>query len=75
MYLDNPELAKQKAKDTKDKWEKIVFSDKPFLCRFCGIEKKPTDFVIHRIDNFWVGKYRYLYECKQCKKNRVQKKR
>ena len=27
------------------------------------------------MDNYRVGKYRYLYECKECKKNRIYQKR
>ncbi|MFA6255569.1 MAG: hypothetical protein WC606_00155 [Candidatus Absconditabacterales bacterium] len=75
MYLDNPELQKQMAEETKKKWEKLVFGDKPYKCGKCGRLKDPKDFVIQRLDNYWVGKYRYLYECKECKKNRIYQKR
>ena len=75
MYLDDPELQKKKAEATKKKWENIVSWDEPYKCRKCGELKDPKDFVIQRLDNFWVGKYRYLYECKQCKKNRIYGKR
>jgi hypothetical protein len=27
------------------------------------------------LDNYWVWKYRYLYECKECKRDRTYKKR
>ena len=75
MYLDNPELQKQMAEATKQKWEKLVLGNKPYTCKKCGQLKDPKDFVIQRLDNYWVGKYRYLYECKACKKNRINKKR
>jgi len=35
MYLDNPELQKQMAEATKQKWEKLVFGDKPYKCIKC----------------------------------------
>ena len=75
MFLDNPELQKQMAEETKQKWEKLVFGDKPYKCIKCWELKDPKDFVIQRLDNYRVGKYRYLYECKECKKNRIYKKR
>lgn len=75
MYLDNPELAKQKAEITKEKREKIVFWNKPYVCRSCGLLKHPKDFVVQRKSNYWVWKYRYLYECKGCKKSRISEKR
>lgn len=75
MYLDDPELQKKKAEATKQKWDKIISSGKPFLCKFCGIKKKPEDFVVDKVNNYWVGKYRYLYECRECKKARIYKKR
>jgi len=75
MFLDNPELQKQMAEETKQKWEKLVFGDKPYTCIKCWESKDPKDFVIQRLDNYRVGKYRYLYECKECKKNRIYKKR
>ncbi|MDD3262768.1 MAG: hypothetical protein PHR61_02890 [Candidatus Absconditabacteria bacterium] len=75
MYLDNPKLQKEKAESTKKKWEALVFGDKPYPCTKCGIAKHPSEFVIHRMNNYRVGKYRYLYECKECKKNRIYSKR
>ena len=75
MYLDNPELQKQMAEATKQKREKLVFGDTPYKCIKCWKLKDPKDFVVQRLDNYWVGKYRYLYECKECKKNRIYKKR
>jgi len=75
MYLDNPEIQKQKAEATKKKWGAIISSDKPYLCSKCWIAKRPKEFVIHQINNYRVGKYRYLYECKECKKNRIYTKR
>lgn len=75
MYLDNPELQKQMAEETKKKWETLAFGDKPYKCNKCGKLKNPKDFVVQRMDNYWVGKYRYLYECKECKKNRTYQKR
>lgn len=71
MYLDNPEIQKEKAESTKKKWEALVFGNKPYPCTKCGIAKHPSEFVIHRMNNHRVGKYRYLYECKECKKNRT----
>lgn len=75
MYLDNPELANEKAEKTKEKREKIVFWNKPYVCKFCWLAKQPKDFVVNRLDNYWVWKYRYLYECKDCKKKRMSIKR
>ena len=75
MYLDNPELQKQMAEATKKKWEKLVFGDKPYTCIKCWKLKDPKDFVVQWLENYRVGKYRYLYECKECKKNRIYKKR
>lgn len=75
MYIDDPELQKKKAELTKRKWEAIAFGNEPHECRKCGVKKHPKDFVIQRLDNPWVWKYRYLYECKQCKRNRVYNKR
>lgn len=53
----------------------IIAKNTPFPCKKCGEEKFPDDFVIQYIDNPIAGKYRYLYECKQCKKNRIYEKR
>jgi hypothetical protein len=39
------------------------------------VEKHPKEFVIQRLDNPWVWKYRYLYECKECKRKRIYQKR
>jgi len=75
VYIDNPELSQQMAQETKDKWEKIANGNEPYPCRICGIAKLPKDFVIQWMDNHWVGKYRYLYECKSCKKQRIYAKR
>lgn len=75
MYLNNPELQKQMAEATKQKREDLVFSDKPYKCAKCGESKHPKDFVIQWLENYRVGKYRYLYECKECKKNRIYGKR
>lgn len=75
MYLDNSELQKQMAEETKKKWEALAFGDKPYTCNKCWKLKDPKDFVVQRMDNYWVGKYRYLYECKECKKNRIYQKR
>ncbi|MFA5748314.1 MAG: hypothetical protein WC872_04375 [Candidatus Absconditabacterales bacterium] len=75
MYIDNPEIQKQKAEATKKKWEDIVFGEKQHKCIKCQKLKHPKDFVVQRLDNYWVGKYRYLYECKECKRDRTYKKR
>jgi len=75
MYVSDPTLAKQMAEETKQKWESIISSWKPYLCKFCGIEKKPEEFVVDKVNNHRVGKYRYLYECRQCKKDRIYQKR
>lgn len=75
MYLNNPELQKQMAEATKQKREKLVFGDTPYKCIKCWELKHPKEFVVQRLDNYRVGKYRYLYECKECKKDRIYKKR
>lgn len=75
MYIDNPEIQKKRAEATKKRRENLVFGDKPYKCKKCGIAKHPNQFVIHRMDNHRVGKYRYLYECKDCKKNRIYAQR
>jgi len=75
MYLDDPELQIKKAKATKNKWEAIVFGDELYECRKCGVKKHPKEFVVQRLDNSWVWKYRYLYECKKCKRSRIYNKR
>jgi hypothetical protein len=75
IYIDDAVLSKKMAQETKDKWENITKGNEPYPCRVCGISKPPKDFVIQWMDNHRVGKYRYLYECKICKKQRVYAKR
>ncbi len=75
MYLENEPLQREKAEITKKKREDLVFGEEFYECRKCGVLKHPKEFVIQRLDNPWVWKYRYLYECKECKRNRTYKKR
>ena len=75
MYLDDENLQIKKAQATKEKWEAIVFGDELYECKKCGVKKHPKEFVIQRLDNPRVGKYRYLYECKECKRTRIYQKR
>lgn len=65
----------QQALLTKKKWEDIVQNNIPFPCKQCKKKKLPSEFVMHYLDNQLVGKYRYLYECKQCKRDRIYKGR
>ena len=69
-YANETYMLKQ-AQKTKKKWEKILKNNTPYLCKKCWKEKTPDAFVIQYINNQLVGKYRYLYECKQCKKERT----
>ena len=69
------EVLMQQALDTKKRWEDIISKNLPHLCKKCWEEKFPEDFVIQYIENPIAGKYRYLYECKLCKKNRMNEKR
>jgi len=75
MYIDNDEIAMQKAIKTKEKWEQLVNSWELYKCQKCGEDKPVKDFVIHRMKNHRVWKFRYLYECKLCKRNRIYSKR
>lgn len=63
VYLD--------ALQNKEKREAIVASDEPYICPKCSIAKHPKDFVTQYMNNHLVWKYRWLYECKTCKKNRI----
>jgi hypothetical protein len=65
----------QQAQKTRDKWEKLIASNALHPCKKCMIEKPADEFVIQYIDNQLVGKYRYLYECRQCKKKRTYTRR
>lgn len=65
----------QQAIKTRKKREDIIKHNSLYPCKKCQIEKPADEFVIQYIDNQLVGKYRYLYECRQCKKERTYKKR
>lgn len=65
----------EQALATRRKWENIVEKNLPSPCKKCGQDKFPEDFVMHYMSNPIAGKYRYLYECKQCKKDRIYEKR
>ncbi len=73
-YL-NQERNLEQALLTKKKWEDIIDGKDPYPCKHCKQKKLPKEFVIQYIDNQLVGKYRYLYECKQCKRERIYKAR
>ena len=57
------------------KRENIIAKNLPYPCKKCWEEKFPEEFVMQYIENPIAGKYRYLYECKQCKKDRIYAKR
>ncbi len=69
------ELLEQQAHETRRKWENIITKNLPHLCKKCWEEKFPEDFVMQYIENPIAGRYRYLYECKECKKKRIYEKR
>ncbi len=73
-YLDQ-ERALQQALATRKKREDIIENNTPFRCNHCGVEKSSKEFVIQYMDSQLAGKYRYLYECKPCKRERVYKAR
>ena len=64
------ELLEKQAFETKKKRENIIAKNLPYPCKKCWEEKFPEEFVMQYIENPIAGKYRYLYECKQCKKDR-----
>jgi len=65
----------QQAQKTKEKWELLIKTNTLHPCKKCMKEKHADEFVIQYIDNQLVGKYRYLYECKLCKKERTNARR
>lgn len=71
----NSEYARKKAVATKEKWEAIIANNSKYPCNKCGKEKPAEAFVIQYISNQYVGKFRYLYECRECKKARIYAKR
>lgn len=75
MNITDPKIQLKRAQETKAKRENIIQSNQPYPCRKCGQNKLPDDFVIQYEDNHRVGKYRFLYECKACKKARTYQKR
>ena len=73
-YWDKNRLREQALK-TKKKWEQIVLKNEKYPCHHCRKEKPADQFVIQYMKNQLVGKYRYLYECKACKRKRTYQKR
>lgn len=69
------DMLAEQALATKKKREDIIAKNLPYPCKKCWEEKFPEEFVIQYIENPIAGKYRYLYECKQCKKDRIYEKR
>lgn len=69
------DITLQKALENKEKREHIIASGKPYMCPKCQIAKHPDDFVIQYMKNDLIGSYRWLYECKDCKKQRIYNKR
>lgn len=67
-------LMQKKAEATKKKWESILASGK-HRCKNCREDKPIDEFVKMYMSNQWVGKYRFLYECKACKRKRTYAKR
>ncbi len=75
VYQSYGDLAMELALKNKEKRENIVNSDEPYLCPKCLISKHPSEFVAQYMKNELVGSYRWLYECKECKKKRTYDKR
>ena len=75
MNISNEKIAYEQALQTKQKREGILQSKTPYPCKKCWNKRLPENFVIQYMENPWVGKYRYLYECKQCKKERMMTRR
>ena len=61
----------ERALATKIKRDQIIEFWGLYPCNVCHEDKKPSDFVKHYMENSFVGRYQYLYECKSCKKNRM----
>lgn len=61
----------EKALATKQKRDEIIDSDLDYSCKICNIAKHPSEFVKHYMENSFVGKYQFLHECKQCKRERM----
>lgn len=68
------QFLKERALETRARWEAIIVTQTPFECKKCSKMKKPAEFVTYYTENPIAGKYRVLYECKECKKNRITKK-
>lgn len=75
MNISNEKIAYDQAVETKKKWDDIIENNTPYPCKKCWNNYFSSEFVVQYIDNPLVGKYRYLYECKQCKKDRIYSKR
>lgn len=69
------QLINERALETRAKWEAIILTQMPFECKKCWKMKKPAEFVTYYTENPIAGKYRVLYECKECKSNRISKKK
>ncbi len=74
-YPSFQDMALEKAQANKDKRDDIISSNKPYVCPKCQIAKKPDEFVVQYMTNDLIGRYRWLYECKECKKKRIYDKR
>ena len=74
-YPTFQDMALDKAQANKDKRDGIISSGKPYVCPKCQIAKVPDEFVIQYMTNDLIGRYQWLYECKECKKQRVATKR
>ena len=74
-YPTFQDMALGKAQANKDKRDGIISSGKPYVCPKCQIAKVPDEFVIQYMTNDLIGRYQWLYECKECKKQRVATKR
>jgi hypothetical protein len=74
-YPSYRDIAFETAVKNKEKWESIVNGDEPYLCPKCKIAKHPREFGVQYMKNDIVWSYRWLYECKECKKKRIANKR
>ncbi len=69
-YWDQ-ELMYEKALATKQKRDEIIQFWESYPCKVCWEHKNPSDFVKHYMENSYMGKYQFLHECKECKRNRM----
>lgn len=75
MNFGDQDLMYEKALATKRKRDEIIDMEQPYLCKSCQREKLPSEFVKHYMENSYVGKYQFLHECKECKRNRMIRQR